>query len=130
MLTRLCGPKGATASTPVVALGNGDAVPLHDAAATTISAPPATATISHAAEPVDELEAFRAEIAQLEGNGPRPGDAPGTPEEKEFEDDDGTRYVWDPMTRRFVAQGAWPSVPSETTHCTSFRAGQLRHALT
>ena len=28
------------------------------------------------------------------------------PDEQQFEDDDGTMYVWDPELRKFVAEGA------------------------
>ncbi len=34
------------------------------------------------------------------------GDAPGTPDEKSFVDDDGTAYEWDPVARRFAEVGA------------------------
>lgn len=80
-----------------------------------------------------DLAAFRAEIEALEGiEGSQPQTAPGTtnpgpdgvhasapllttehedparastPEELEFEDDDGTWYVWHPVLRKYLAKG-------------------------
>ncbi|EFJ47624.1 hypothetical protein VOLCADRAFT_91952 [Volvox carteri f. nagariensis] len=69
--------------------------------------------------PGTELEALDAELAAMraekaakvgvanadggdEGAGSRPVDAPDTPEELEFEDDDGTVYVWDKRLRKYM----------------------------
>ena len=39
-------------------------------------------------------------------------DGPSTPEEEEFEDDDGTTYVWDPKVRKYVPKAtAAPVLP-------------------
>lgn len=65
-----------------------------------------------------ELAAFRAEISAIDGDaasaaGAAPQadptlilDPPSTPppDEREFEDDDGTWYAWDPALRKFVAR--------------------------
>ncbi len=67
--------------------------------------------------PGTELEAIEAELKALEAQkaaerkaaasggeaGPGVGDAPGTPDELEFEDDDGTVYVWD---HKWVGEGS------------------------
>ena len=53
----------------------------------------------------DELAAFQAELASIEGAGDAPEDGSASPEEKRFEDDDGTVYVWDPGTRKFAPEG-------------------------
>ena len=67
----------------------------------------------------DELAAFQAELARVEEttaaaaaatNDGAIDDGDATPEEKEFEDDDGTVYVWEPTARKFVPRGA-ESVP-------------------
>ena len=55
------------------------------AAATTAAAGPAAAGVA----PDDELAAFEAEISAIEAQA-QEGEEPGTPEELEFEDDDGT----------------------------------------
>ena len=69
----------------------------------------------------DELAAFQAELASIEGAGDAPKDGSASPEEKRFEDDDGTVYVWDARTRKFApegedvpapAAGAAPAAPS------------------
>lgn len=65
--------------------------------------------------PGTELEAIEAELKALEAQkaaerkaaatgeaGLGVGDAPGTPDELEFEDDDGTIYVWD---HKWVGKG-------------------------
>ncbi|KAK9833990.1 hypothetical protein WJX81_001143 [Elliptochloris bilobata] len=60
-----------------------------------------------------ELAAFRAEISAIDGGAGAPAaeaapapdlDAPATPppNEREFEDDDGTWYAWDPALRKFA----------------------------
>ncbi|GFR48565.1 hypothetical protein Agub_g10467 [Astrephomene gubernaculifera] len=61
-----------------------------------------------------ELEAMKAEKAAAaaaaaaaaggdgDGEDMRPGDGPATPEELEFEDDDGTVYVWDRRLRKYM----------------------------
>jgi len=69
-----------------------------------------------------ELDAFRAEISAIDGGAsgapalagaaaaaPDP-EPPVTPPEgeREFEDDDGTLYAWDPALRKFVAREAPP----------------------
>ena len=59
-----------------------------------------------------ELAAFRAEISAIDGDavagapGLPEAEAPASPppEEREFEDDDGTWYAWDPALRKFVAR--------------------------
>lgn len=54
----------------------------------------------------DELAAFQAELAGIEQDGDEStGDGPSTPDEKRFEDDDGTIYVWDPKSRKFAPEG-------------------------
>ena len=53
----------------------------------------------------DELAVFQAELASIEGPGDAPADGAASPEEKRFEDDDGTVYVWDPGTRKFAPEG-------------------------
>ena len=76
----------------------------------------------------DALAAFQAELAELEDAAEAAGDAddapdgaapPGSPEEKRFEDDDGTWYAWDPATRKFVPEGesvaAAPAPPPPPT---------------
>jgi hypothetical protein len=69
-----------------------------------------------------ELDAFRAEISAIDGgasSAPAPGgidavapdlEPPATPPEgeREFEDDDGTLYAWDPALRKFAAREAQP----------------------
>lgn len=52
----------------------------------------------------DALASFKSEIAATEAD-VADGDGPATPEELEFEDDDGTVYEWDRKLRKFVAQG-------------------------
>ena len=68
----------------------------------------------------DALAAFQAELAELEDAAEAAGDAddapdgaapPGSPEEKRFEDDDGTWYAWDPATRKFVPEGESVAAP-------------------
>ncbi|GLC33273.1 hypothetical protein PLESTB_000352100 [Pleodorina starrii] len=53
-----------------------------------------------------ELAAMRAEqaakAAEAAAEAAGPGDAPETPEELEFEDDDGTVYVWDKRLRKYM----------------------------
>ena len=62
-----------------------------------------------------ELAAFRAEISAIDGDASAPvaeastaseAEAPASPppDEREFEDDDGTWYAWDPALRKFVAR--------------------------
>ena len=59
-----------------------------------------------------ELAAFRAEISAIDGDavagapGLPEAEAPASPppDEREFEDDDGTWYAWDPALRKFVAR--------------------------
>ena len=53
----------------------------------------------------DELAVFQAELASIDGAGDAPADGSASPEEKRFEDDDGTVYVWDPGTRKFAPEG-------------------------
>lgn len=53
----------------------------------------------------DELAAFQAELASIEGAGDAPEDGSASPEEKRFEDDDGTVYVWDARSRKFAPEG-------------------------
>ena len=54
----------------------------------------------------DELAAFQAEIAAVETAAAAEEDTEdGTPEELEFEDDDGTWYVWDRATRKYKPKG-------------------------
>jgi len=54
----------------------------------------------------DELAAFQAEIAAVETAAVEDDDTgDGTPEELEFEDDDGTMYVWDRATRKYKPKG-------------------------
>eukprot|EP00227_Mantoniella_beaufortii_P000486 CAMPEP_0197611692 /NCGR_PEP_ID=MMETSP1326-20131121/55863_1 /TAXON_ID=1155430 /ORGANISM="Genus nov. species nov., Strain RCC2288" /LENGTH=122 /DNA_ID=CAMNT_0043180361 /DNA_START=115 /DNA_END=479 /DNA_ORIENTATION=- len=75
----------------------------------------------------DELAAFQAELAEIEveeeeevldaeeEEGERDLTGGASPEERRFEDDDGTWYVWDPSTRKFKPEGedvaAAPVVP-------------------
>ncbi|KAF5838671.1 hypothetical protein DUNSADRAFT_2435 [Dunaliella salina] len=82
-----------------------------------------------AADPGDELATFKAEIQALEGKaGEETNEAEGaaedkgksgtqTPEELEFEDDDGTKYVWDRSQRKYMPKatsvGAAPSYDPE-----------------
>ncbi len=64
----------------------------------------------------DELAAFHAEISAIEAEqeaaqaAADPADAAGagppTPDELEFEDDDGTLYRWDTTLRKYVPAGA------------------------
>jgi hypothetical protein len=56
---------------------------------------------------------FHAEISAIEAATAMEEDqeGPGTPEELEFEDDDGTMYVWDAALRKYVPAGGGP-VPS------------------
>ncbi|GAX77606.1 hypothetical protein CEUSTIGMA_g5050.t1 [Chlamydomonas eustigma] len=62
-----------------------------------------------------DLDAFKAEIEALEStekigenaeadyvSGLQEGEAPASPDEKEFEDDDGTWYIWSSSLRKFV----------------------------
>eukprot|EP00195_Chlamydomonas_chlamydogama_P008298 CAMPEP_0202907174 /NCGR_PEP_ID=MMETSP1392-20130828/41627_1 /ASSEMBLY_ACC=CAM_ASM_000868 /TAXON_ID=225041 /ORGANISM="Chlamydomonas chlamydogama, Strain SAG 11-48b" /LENGTH=195 /DNA_ID=CAMNT_0049595967 /DNA_START=71 /DNA_END=655 /DNA_ORIENTATION=+ len=58
----------------------------------------------------DDLAAFNAEIEALEqeAGADEVAQAPGTPEELEFEDDDGTMYMWDRTMRKYVAKGEGP----------------------
>ena len=59
-----------------------------------------------------ELAAFRAEISAIDGDATAgapslpEAEAPASPppDEREFEDDDGTWYAWDPALRKFVAR--------------------------
>ena len=67
----------------------------------------------------DELAAFHAELAAVEAtttNDADVADGNASPEEKRFEDDDGTWYRWDPTTRKFVPEGedvpAPPAAPA------------------
>ena len=67
----------------------------------------------------DELAAFHAELAAVEAtttNEADVADGNASPEEKRFEDDDGTWYRWDPTTRKFVPEGedvpAPPAAPA------------------
>ena len=67
----------------------------------------------------DELAAFHAELAAVEAtttNDADVADGNASPEEKRFEDDDGTWYCWDPTTRKFVPEGedvpAPPAAPA------------------
>ena len=53
----------------------------------------------------DELAVFQAELASIDGAGDAPADGSASPEEKRFEDDDGTVYAWDPRTRKFAPEG-------------------------
>ena len=63
----------------------------------------------------DELAAFQAEIAAVETAAVEDDDTgDGTPEELEFEDDDGTMYVWDRATRKCAAW-LWSS-PTSCVH--------------
>uniref|UniRef100_A0A7S0RM91 RRM domain-containing protein n=1 Tax=Chlamydomonas leiostraca TaxID=1034604 RepID=A0A7S0RM91_9CHLO len=59
--------------------------------------------------PADELAAFQAEINALEAAGTEGGEDEGggdaTPEELEFEDDDGTIYIWDKKLRKYMPKG-------------------------
>lgn len=71
--------------------------------------------IRRSVSPGTELEAIEAELKALEAQkaaerkaaatgeaGLGVGDAPGTPDELEFEDDDGTIYVWDHKLRKYM----------------------------
>lgn len=67
----------------------------------------------------DELAAFHAELAAAEATTTDDADVAdgnASPEEKRFEDDDGTWYCWDPTTRKFVPEGedvpAPPAAPA------------------
>ena len=53
----------------------------------------------------DELAVFQAALASIDGAGDVPADGSASPEEKRFEDDDGTVYAWDPRTRKFAPEG-------------------------
>jgi hypothetical protein len=67
------------------------------------------------AKPSDPLDAFKHEIEAVEQAGPAEDDPAatdaaadyreGTPEELEFEDDDGTVYLWDPKLRKYMPAG-------------------------
>lgn len=67
------------------------------------------------AKPSDLLDAFKHEIEAVEQAGPAADDPAaaddaaddreGTPEELEFEDDDGTIYKWDPKLRKYMPAG-------------------------
>jgi hypothetical protein len=63
---------------------------------------------------LDPMAAFKAEITALEGmegampEGEERVETP-EPEDRRFEDDDGTIYVWDPALRKFVEEGTQPS---------------------
>lgn len=83
---------------------------------------------------VDPLAAFQAEIAAVEAdtqqNGRHDDDggdqaAPSTPEELEFEDDDGTMYVWDHTLRKYVPKGA--DIPTASTAAES--AGNMHQSV-
>lgn len=43
-------------------------------------------------------------------------DAPASPEEKEFEDDDGTIYIWDSKLRKFVAKDIQAAAGAEAAY--------------
>ncbi|KXZ50931.1 hypothetical protein GPECTOR_14g177 [Gonium pectorale] len=47
-------------------------------------------------------KAAEAAVAAADGDDVTAADAPGTPEELEFEDDDGTSYVWDRRLRKYM----------------------------
>jgi hypothetical protein len=72
------------------------------------------------AAPDDALAAFQAEISAIEAEAAAastadgdPCDGPSTPEELEFEDDDGTWYVWDGGLRKYVPkEGAGAAAPA------------------
>lgn len=58
---------------------------------------------------MDLLDTFKREIAALEKGvdldaDPLLEDAPPSPEEKSFVDDDGTEYVWDSVTRKYKSK--------------------------
>ncbi len=66
------------------------------------SQPPANgvhgAVVHQAPTQIDEMARFQAEIGQLE-------EAPGSPEEKRFQEDDGTWYTWDSTLRKYIPEG-------------------------
>ncbi|GLI64813.1 hypothetical protein VaNZ11_008220 [Volvox africanus] len=70
-----------------------------------------------AMSPGTELETLEAELAAMqaekaakaaEAEASREGDEPETPEELEFEDDDGTLYVWDKRLRKYMPKDGQP----------------------
>ncbi|KAL4859417.1 Splicing factor U2AF-associated protein 2 [Chlorella vulgaris] len=79
----------------------------------------AAAAAAPAVAPDPQLAGFLSEISALEADGDGPAadggpaaavdaDAPASPppDERRFEDDDGTVYVWDPSLRKFMPEGA------------------------
>jgi HIV Tat-specific factor 1 len=79
----------------------------------------AAAAAAPAVAPDPQLAGFLSEISALEADGDGPGadggtaaaadaDAPASPppDERRFEDDDGTVYLWDPSLRKFMPEGA------------------------
>lgn len=66
------------------------------------SAPVLTA----AAQQHDPMAAFLGEISAIEADEGATEDAPASPDERWFVDDDGTAYEWDTKARRFVESGA------------------------
>ena len=74
------------------------------------------AVIAAQPTPHDPLSAFQAEISAIEAEnaaaaaavteGSEPPDGPATPEDLEFEDDDGTMYVWDRNLRKYIPADA------------------------
>jgi hypothetical protein len=75
---------------------------------------------------VDELAVFQDEIAALEAaaaveqgaaDGPGVADGPPTPDELEFEDDDGTVYVWDKRLRKYMPKVCLGGQGVATTTC-------------
>lgn len=101
------------------------AAPRHSVAAAA-AAPRAAVGAAASSSAADPLAAFKAEIQALasdkdgsgaapalagapEGEAAQAGEAPGTPEEREFEDDDGTIYSWDPKLRKFLPKAGQPA---------------------
>eukprot|EP00879_Flechtneria_rotunda_P017652 GHRR01018504.1.p1 GENE.GHRR01018504.1~~GHRR01018504.1.p1 ORF type:complete len:334 (+),score=170.19 GHRR01018504.1:503-1504(+) len=92
------------------------------------------------AKPSDPLESFKQQIAAVEAgaaadNKPAVADANptavadndrvATPDELEFEDDDGTLYNWDPELRKYIPAGTDPAAAAASAANTE-AAGKLQ----
>lgn len=71
----------------------------------------------------DVLDLFQAEIDALEAGQEVDGaeDAPLSPEEKRFEDDDGTIYVWDSKLRKYVEEDAAQAATAAAAAALAYR---------
>jgi len=96
---------GPAPAAPAAAPTNGTAPrrgALAAAAAPTTSTAAAAAAAATNSDPDDPLAAFQAEISAIEAEADEQDEGAATPSESEFEDDDGTVYVFDRQLRKFV----------------------------